>query len=149
MLILIVEVLIYQKTLKVVNSPVITVFVNGEEIKTNVGKWIYNDTSYSRNYTYDGLKKGKNKIQYKFSPNVVFFGLAIKKYDIWTVSKINNEINTGDKLQLINTETSTTSTFDIIILKCDFMYYHGLDEILAPTDANANRSDLYLIIVMR
>jgi hypothetical protein len=83
---------------------VITVYVNDEEIKTNVGKWICNDTSYSRNYTYVGLKKGKNKIQNKFSSNVVFFGLAIKKYDIWTESKINNKINTGDKLQLIITE---------------------------------------------
>jgi hypothetical protein len=128
---------------------VITAYVNGEKIKTNVGKWICNDTSYSRNYTYVGLKKGKNKIQNKFSSNVVFFGLAIKKYDIWTASKINNKINIGDKLQPINIETSTTSTFDISTLKCDFMYYHGLDEILAPIDVKTNCSDLYLIIVMR
>lgn len=122
------------------NKPIVKVLVNNKEIKTGIGVWASNDTNYNRHYSYVKLKKGKNKIQYIFSPNVMFFGLAIKKYDIWTASRIKNQLISNDKLELISAETSRTKDFGIDTLKCEFMYYHGLDEKLAPTNLNANRS---------
>ena len=125
---------------KTSNVPKVTIKINDKEIKTNVGAWISNDTTYSRHYSYVSLDKGDNKIEYSFSPNMVFFGLAVKKYDIWSASRVKNQVISTDKLNLISANTSNTSTFGINTLKCDFMYYHGLDEKLAPTDNNANRS---------
>lgn len=122
------------------NRPIVKVLVNNKEIKTGIGVWASNDTNYNRHYSYVSLKKGKNKIQYIFYPNVMFFGLAIKKYDIWTASRIKDQLISNDKLELISAETSRTKNFGIDTLKCEFMYYHGLDEKLAPTNLNANRS---------
>ena len=122
------------------NNSVVTVTVNGKEITSNKSVWISNDVNYSRHYVYTNLHKGKNVITYTFSPNMVFFALAIKKYDIWTASRVKNQNISNDKLNLISANVSHTSKFGINTMKCDFMYYHGLDEKLEPTNPNANRS---------
>lgn len=114
--------------------------INGEEIKTNISDWINNDANYSRHYAYVSLEEGDNEIVYSFNPNMVFFALAVKKYDIWSASRIKNQNISNDKLNLISADVSHTNVFGISTMKCDFMYYHGLDEKLEPTNVNANRS---------
>ena len=122
------------------NGAVVNVTVNGKEIVSNKSVWISNDANYSRHYIYTSLHKGKNTIVYTFAPNMVFFALAVKKYDVWTASRVKNQNISNDKLNLISVDVSHTSTFGINTMKCEFMYYHGLDEKLEPTNPNANRS---------
>ena len=43
---------------------------------------------------------------------------------------------------MIKASVEHTQDFSINTMTCEFMYYHGLDELLEPTNANANRSGL-------
>ena len=62
-----------------------------------------------------------------------------KKYEIWEATRHNTE---NDKLTMIKATVEHTQDFSINTMTCEFMYYHLLDELLEPTNANANRSGL-------
>ena len=115
-----------------------TIRINGETVKNSMG-FIGTDVNFSRNYQYCTLKQGENTIEYVLSSNTIFIGLAIKKYDIWEAKRHNTK---DDKLTMIKATVEHTKEFSINTMTCEFMYYHELDELLEPTDPNANRSGL-------
>ena len=116
----------------------VTITVNGEQELVN-SHFISTDVQYNRHYQYVKLNQGVNVIQYTLSPNMVFFGFAVKKYDVYEARR---HVKTTDKITMINCDLSNTSDFKINTMKCTLMYYHGLDELLEPTNPNANRSGL-------
>ena len=97
------------------------------------------DVNFSRYYHYCKMEKGKNLIHYTLSPNTIFLGLVIKKYNKWEASRDNNQ---NDKLTMIKATVEHTKELGINTMTAEFMYYHLLDEKLLPTDPNANRSGL-------
>lgn len=115
-----------------------TIKINGETVKNSMAM-IGTDVNFSRNYQYCTLKKGENTIEYVLSSNTYFVGLAIKKYDVWEAKRHNTK---NDKLTMIKATVEHTKEFNINTMTCEFMYYHELDELLEPTNANANRSGL-------
>jgi len=115
-----------------------TIKVNGETLKSNMAM-VGTDVNFSRNYQYCSLKQGENIIEYVLSSNTLFIGLAVKKFEIWEAKRHNNA---NDNLTLIKATVEHTQEFRINTMTCEFMYYHGLDELLEPTDPNANRSGL-------
>lgn len=112
--------------------------VNDELVKNSM-TMIGTDVNFNRAYQYCHLDKGANYIEYTFSSNVVWIGLCIKKYDIWTAERHNTK---NDKLTMIKATVEHTEEFNIATMTAEFMYYHKLDELLEPTDPNANRSGL-------
>ena len=115
-----------------------TVKVNGKTL-TNSMAMLGTDVNFSRNYQYCTLNQGENVIEYVLSSNTFFVGLAIKKFEVWEAKRHNNR---NDDLTLIKASVEHTKDFQINTMTCEFMYYHGLDELLEPTDPNANRSGL-------
>lgn len=115
-----------------------TIKVNGETLPNSM-TMIGTDVNFSRNYQYCTLKQGENTIEYVLSSNTLFIGLAIKKYEIWEATRHNTK---NDKLTMIKATVEHTQDFSINTMTCEFMYYHLLDELLEPTNANANRSGL-------
>ena len=115
-----------------------TIRINGETVKNSM-PMIGTDVNFSRNYQYCTLQKGENTIEYVLSSNTIFIGLAIKKYEIWEAKRHNTR---DDKLTMIKASVEHTQDFSINTMTCEFMYYHELDELLEPTNANANRSGL-------
>lgn len=115
-----------------------TVTINGETVNNSMG-FVGTDVNFSRNYQYCTLKQGENTIKYVLSSNTIFIGLAIKKYDVWEAKRHNTK---DDKLTMIKATVEHTKEFSINTMTCEFMYYHELDELLEPTDPNANRSGL-------
>lgn len=115
-----------------------TIRINGETVKNSMG-FVGTDVNFSRNYQYCTLKQGENTIEYVLSSNTIFIGLAVKKYDIWEAKRHNTR---DDKLTMIKAIVEHTKEFSINTMTCEFMYYHELDELLEPTDPNANRSGL-------
>ena len=115
-----------------------TIRINGETVKNSMS-FIGTDVNFSRNYQYCTLKQGENTIEYVLSSNTIFIGLAIKKYDIWEAKRHNTR---DDKLTMIKATVEHTKEFSINTMTCEFMYYHELDELLEPTNPNANRSGL-------
>ena len=112
--------------------------INGEKVQNSMGM-IGTDVNFSRNYQYCTLKEGENIIKYSLTSNTIFLGLCIKKYDIWEAKRHNNS---DDKLTMIKATVEHTKDFQINTMSAEFMYYHGLDELLEPTDTRANRSGL-------
>lgn len=102
-------------------------------------KWISNDMTYSRNYYYVRLKKGKNTIALELTPNMIFYGLAIKRYEVW---ESHYPLLNEDKLVPIEIETSHTNQFTVNTMTAKFMYSHELDELLPVTDTRANPTGL-------
>ena len=102
-------------------------------------RFVGTDVNFSRNYQYCTLQEGENIIEYVLSSNTLFLGLAVKKYDIWEAKRHNNR---DDGLTMIKATVEHTKEFSINTMTAEFMYYHGLDELLEPTDPNANRSGL-------
>ena len=115
-----------------------TVKINGETVNNSMG-FVGTDVNFSRNYQYCTLKEGENTIEYVLSSNTIFIGLAVKKYDIWEAKRHNTR---DDKLTMIKATVEHTKEFSINTMTCEFMYYHELDELLEPTNPNANRSGL-------
>lgn len=116
------------------------IYINGvKQEGTNGSSWASNDANFSRHFQYVTLKKGVNKIEYKLTSNSVFVGLSVKKYELWE-AKRHNDAN--DNLTLINATVEHTNELQINTMTAEFMYHHGLDELLEPTNANANRSGL-------
>ena len=115
-----------------------TIKVNGETL-TNSMTMIGTDVNFSRNYQYCTLEQGENTIEYVLSSNTLFIGLAIKKYEIWEAQRHNTR---NDKLTMIKATVEHTNEFRVNTMTCEFMYYHELDELLEPTNSNANRSGL-------
>ena len=112
--------------------------VNGEEVKNSM-QWLGTDVNFSRNYQYCSLKKGANYIEYSLSSNTIWLGLCIKKFDVWSAHRHNRK---NDKLTMIKATVEHTEEFQINTMTAEFMYHHQLDELLDPTDMNANRSGL-------
>lgn len=112
--------------------------INGEVVKNSM-TMLGLDVNFSRNYQYCTLKKGDNKIEYSLSSNTIFLGIAVKKYDVWEAKRHNTR---NDDLTLIKATVEHTEELDINTMTCEFMYHHKLDEILEPTNPNANRSGL-------
>ena len=112
--------------------------INGEAVKNSM-TMLGLDVNFSRNYQYCTLKKGDNKIEYSLSSNTIFLGIAVKKYDVWEAKRHNTR---NDDLTLIKATVEHTEELDINTMTCEFMYHHKLDEILEPTNPNANRSGL-------
>ena len=112
--------------------------INGELVKNSM-VMMGTDVNFSRNYQYCTLEKGENTIQYTLSSNTIFIGLAVKKYDKWVAKRHNNK---DDKLTMIKATVEHTEEFCINTMTCEFMYHHELDELLEPTNRNANRSGL-------
>ena len=110
-----------------------------DEVKINNTKLTSNDMTYNRYQLYTKFKKGKNKIRVELSPNLVFYGLIIRKYQLWNA---HYPLRNDDGLVPISAETDHTTEFKINTMTATFMYNHSLDELLPPTDANANRSGL-------
>ena len=115
-----------------------TIKVNDKTLPNSM-TMIGTDVNFSRNYQYCTLQEGENTIEYVLSSNTLFIGLAIKKYEIWEATRHNTK---NDKLTMIKASVEHTQDFSINTMTCEFMYYHGLDELLEPTNANANRSGL-------
>ena len=115
-----------------------TIKVNGETLPNSM-TMVGTDVNFSRNYQYCTLEQGENTIEYVLSSNTLFIGLAIKKYEIWEAKRHNTR---NDKLTMIKATVEHTNEFRVNTMTCEFMYYHELDELLLPTDANANRSGL-------
>lgn len=113
-----------------------TITINKEKVKNSM-VMVGTDVNFSRNYQYCTLKEGKNTIEYSLSSNTVFIGIAVKKYDIWEAHRHNTK---DDKLTMIKATVEHTEELQINTMTCEFMYYHGLDELLEPTNPNANRS---------
>ena len=113
-----------------------TVNVNGKNIAESMVMQ-GTDVNFSRNYQYCSLEQGENKITYSLSSNTIFLGIAIKKYEIWEAHRHNEK---DDKLTMIKATVEHTEELQINTMTCEFMYYHELDELLEPTDINANRS---------
>lgn len=114
------------------------IWVNNELVKNSM-VFMGTDVNFSRNYQYCTLEKGKNTIKYTLSSNTIFIGLAVKKYDKWVAKRHNNK---NDKLTMIKATVEHTEEFSINTMTCEFMYHHELDELLEPTNRNANRSGL-------
>ena len=112
--------------------------INGQK-KSNSSRWITNDVTYSRNYQYVDLKKGKNTIVLEMTANMIFYGMAIKKYDIW---ESHYPLLHDDKLVPIESENSHTNEFRVNTMTAKFMYSHELDELLPITDSRANPTGL-------
>ena len=112
------------------------IWINGKQVQ-NDKLMIGTDVNFSRAYYYCELKKGENKIKYSLTSNTLFIGLCIKKYDVWEAHRHNTK---NDKLTLINATVEHTSDFSVNTMTCEFMYHHELDELLEPTNPNANRS---------
>ena len=116
------------------------IYVNGELQDTAKGSfWNSNDVNFNRHHQYVHLDKGINTIEYRLVPNSVFVGLSIKKFEIWEAQR-NNYAN--DKLTMIKATVEHTNELQINTMTAEFMYYHKLDELLEPTNPNANRSGL-------
>lgn len=116
----------------------ISLEVNKEKVAQNV-VLVSNDMMYNRYQQYVSFKEGVNEITVKLSPNMIFYGIIIRKYEIW---EAHYPLKHDDDLVPISAETSITNQFDIHTMTASFMYSHALDEKLAPTDINANRSGL-------
>lgn len=112
--------------------------INGEKVSNSTG-WITNDMTYTRNYQYVSLKKGENKIILEMTANMIFYGMIIKKYDIW---ESHYPLLFEDKLVPIEAETSHTNEFSVSTMTAKFMYNHDLDELLPLTDSRANPTGL-------
>jgi len=128
----------YSKTRSHSNRAKITIAVNDKKV-LSAKELIANDVTYNRHYQYVKLEQGENKITYWFTPSMAFIGLAVKKYDIYTAHR---DSRNSDKITMISNEVEKTSDFSINTMKCELMYYHGLDEKLKPTDPKANPSGL-------
>ena len=116
------------------------IYVNGELQDTAKGSfWNSNDVNFNRHHQYIHLDKGINTIEYRLVSNSVFVGLSIKKFEIWEAQR-NNYSN--DKLTMIKATVEHTNELQINTMTAEFMYYHKLDELLEPTNPNANRSGL-------
>ena len=115
-----------------------TIKINGKTVKNSMVMSGL-DVNFSRNYQYCHFDKGENKIEYSLSSNTVFIGIAVKKFDLWEAKRHNTN---NDDLTLIKATVEHTKELDINTMNCEFMYHHKLDEILEPTDPNANRSGL-------
>lgn len=115
-----------------------TIKINGETVKNSM-TLLGLDVNFSRNYQYCAFKEGENEIEYSLSSNTIFLGIAVKKYDVWEAKRHNTR---NDDLTMIKATVEHTNELDINTMTCEFMYHHSLDEILDPTDANANRSGL-------
>lgn len=116
------------------------IYVNGKLQDPSKGsKWNSNDVNFNRHYQYVTLEKGKNTIEYKLIPNSVFIGLCIKRYDLYEAKRHNDD---NDILTLIKATVEHTNELSINTMTAEFMYHHRLDDILEPTDPNANRSGL-------
>lgn len=115
-----------------------TIKVNGETLPNSM-TMIGTDVNFSRNYQYCTLEQGENTIEYVLSSNTLFIGLAVKKYEIWEAKRHNTR---NDKLTMIKATVEHTNEFRVNTMTCEFMYYHELDELLEPTNSNANRSGL-------
>lgn len=102
-------------------------------------KWVTNDMAYSRNYQYVNLVKGLNTITLEMAANMVFFGMVIKKYDVW---ESHYPLLHDDKLVPIEAETSHTDELQVNTLTAKFMYSHDFDELLPVTDSRANPTGL-------
>lgn len=115
-----------------------TIKVNDEILKNSMSM-VGTDVNFSRNYQYCTLKKGLNKIEYTLSSNTLFLGLAVKKFEIWEAKRHNTK---DDKLTMIKATVEHTNELNINTMTAEFMYHHELDELLDPTNSNANRSGL-------
>ena len=115
-----------------------TIKVNGETLKNSMSM-VGTDVNFSRNYQYCTLKQGENKIEYVLSSNTLFIGLAVKKYEVWEAKRHNTK---NDKLTMIKASVEHTDELQVNTMTAEFMYYHKLDELLEPTNSNANRSGL-------
>jgi len=130
----------YKKNTKV-NSKLqtsIKVYLNGK-LETNQAQYKGNDVQFNRHYHRLKLKKGKNTIKYVLSPNTIFVGALVRRYDWWVATRHNND---NDDLTMIKATVEHTNEFKINTMTAEFMYHHKLDELLEPTNANANRSGL-------
>jgi len=112
--------------------------INGKRIN-NTHIWITNDMTYTRNYQYVNLEKGHNEIILEMTGNMIFYGMAIKKYDLW---ESHYPLRHDDDLVPIEAETSHTNEFTVNTMTAKFMYHHGLDELLPVTDERANPTGL-------
>lgn len=115
-----------------------TITINGEKVNNSM-TFIGTDVNFSRNYQYCRLEKGENNITYSLSSNTIFIGLVVKKYDKWVATRHNNR---NDDLTMIKATVEHTKDLQINTMTAEFMYYHKLDELLEPTNPNANRSGL-------
>ena len=115
-----------------------TIKINDKVVKNSMNM-LGLDVNFSRNYQYCHLDEGDNTIEYSLSSNTLFLGIAVKKYDVWEAKRHNTK---NDDLTMIKATVEHTSELDINTMTCEFMYYHGLDEMLEPTNPNANRSGL-------
>lgn len=112
--------------------------INNKQV-TNSSKWITNDMTYSRNYQYVNLEKGANKIILDMPANMIFYGLAVKKYEIW---ESHYPLLHEDRLVPISAEVPKTNQFQVNTMTAKFMYSHELDELLPLTDTRANPTGL-------
>lgn len=117
----------------------IKVYIGGEYVPNTMTSIVGTDVNFSRMHQYCKLKAGLNGFIITFSPNTIFLGAVIKKYEVWEASRHNNK---NDDLTLIKATVEHTNDLSINTMTADFMYYHKLDEVLPPTDPNANRSGL-------
>lgn len=116
------------------------IYINGVLQERNKGSfWNSNDVNFNRHHQYVHMDKGVNTIEYHLVANSVFIALSVKKFEIYQAKRHNN---TDDKLTLIKATVEHTNTFDINTMTAEFMYHHEFDEMLDPTDKNANRSGL-------
>lgn len=114
------------------------IYIDGKQVKNSM-RFIGTDVNFSRNYQYCRLDQGKRTIKYALSSNTIFVGLVIKKYDIWEARRHNTR---NDQLTMVRASVEHTDEFSINTMSAEFMYYHKLDELLEPTNPNANRSGL-------
>lgn len=112
--------------------------INNKQIP-NTSKWITNDMTYSRNYQYVNLEEGDNQIILDMPANMIFYGLAVKKYDLW---ESHFPLLHEDQLVPISAEVPKTNQFQVNTMTAKFMYSHELDELLPLTDPRANPTGL-------
>lgn len=110
-----------------------------EQIVLNKTVTLANDVTFNRHYQYLELAEGNNYIEYELSTNTAFFGLAIKKYDVY---EAHRDARNSDPITMIGNEVEHYDELAVNTMKAELMYYHGLDEKLEPTDPKANRSGL-------
>lgn len=112
--------------------------LNGKNIINNT-TLKSNDVSFNRHYQYiNSTELGLNYLEYEFSPNTAFYGIIIRKYDIYEAHRHSKN---NDKLTMIKASVDNTNEFRVNTMKCELMYYHNLDEKLPLTDPNANLSN--------
>lgn len=122
---------------KLEDDAYISVDVGNDNIDYN--KVVSNDMNYNRHIIYCSLNEGPNTIKVKLSPTLVFYGIIIRRYYVY---ESHYPLLDTDQLVPISAETSHTDEFQINTMTAEFMYSHALDEVLMPTDPNANRSGL-------